>query len=30
MLVSKKHKKLVLNLRDPDRVLTVVPGSKLL
>jgi SNF2 family DNA or RNA helicase len=30
MLVSAKHKKLVLNLRDPDRVLSVVPSAKAL
>jgi len=28
MLVSTKHKKLVLNLRDPDRVTTVIPSAK--
>ena len=28
MLVSKKHKKLVLNLREPDRVLGVIPSAK--
>lgn len=30
MLVSAKHKKLILNLRDPERVLAVVPTAKLL
>ena len=28
MLVSRKHKKLLLNLRDPGRVTTVVPTAK--
>lgn len=28
MLVSRKHKKLVLNLKDPDRVTTVIPGAR--
>ena len=28
MLVSTKHKKLVLNLRDPERVTTIVPTAK--
>jgi superfamily II DNA or RNA helicase len=30
MLVSKKHRALVLNLREPDRVLTVIPSAKAL
>lgn len=30
MLVSTKHKKLLLNLREPDRVLAVVPSAKML
>jgi SNF2 family DNA or RNA helicase len=30
MLIAKKHKKLVLNLRDPERVTTVIPTAKLL
>lgn len=29
MIVSKKHKALLLRLRDPERVLTVIPKSKL-
>ena len=29
MLVSKEHRKLILNLRDPDRVLTVIPTARL-
>jgi len=28
MLVSKKHKKVILNLRDPDRVLNFIPTAK--
>ncbi len=28
MIVSKKHKKLVLNLRDPERVTTLLPQAK--
>lgn len=28
MLISTKHKKIVLNLRNPDRVLTVIPTAK--
>lgn len=28
MLVIKKHRKLLLNLKDPDRVLTVMPTAK--
>lgn len=28
MLVSKKHKKLVLNLRDPERITTIIPTAK--
>lgn len=30
MLVSKKHKKLILNLRDPARVTSVIPSAKLM
>lgn len=30
MLVSRKHKKLVLNLKDPDRVTSVIPGAKII
>lgn len=30
MLVSKKHKKLILNLRDPSRVTEVIPSAKLM
>ena len=30
MLVSRKHKKLVLNLKDPDRVTAVIPGAKII
>lgn len=30
MLISKKHKKLVLNLREPERVTTVVPSARTL
>lgn len=30
MIVSKKHRALVLKLRDPNRVTSVVPGAKLL
>lgn len=30
MLVSTKHKKLVLNLRDPDRITTVIPSARTL
>ena len=29
MLVVRKHQKLLLNLRDPDKVLTVIPTSRL-
>lgn len=28
MLVAKQHKKLLLNLNDPDRIVGIVPGSK--
>ena len=28
MLVVKKHRKLLLNLRDPDRLMTVIPTAK--
>jgi len=28
MLVAKKHKKLILNLRDPDRITTIIPAAK--
>lgn len=28
MLVAKKHKRLILNLRDPERVTTVIPTAK--
>lgn len=28
MLVAKQHRKLVLNLKDPDRVLTVIPTAR--
>lgn len=28
MLISRKHKKLVLRLRDPERVLTLIPKAK--
>lgn len=28
MLVSKKHKKLLLNLREPDRITTLIPTAK--
>lgn len=28
MLVSRKHKKLVLNLKDPDRVTAVIPSAR--
>ena len=28
MLVAKQHKKLLLNLNDPDRILGIVPGAK--
>lgn len=30
MLVSKEHQKLILNLRDPDKVLQVIPTAQLL
>lgn len=30
MLISKKHKKLILNLRDPSRVTTVIPSARIL
>lgn len=30
MLVSAKHKKLILNLREPDRVTTIIPSAKTL
>lgn len=29
MLVAKEHKKLLLNLNDPDRVVGIVPGAKM-
>jgi len=29
MLVAKQHKKLLLNLNDPDRIIGIVPGAKL-
>lgn len=28
MLVAKKHKKLILNLRDPERITTIIPAAK--
>ena len=28
MIVAKQHKKLVLNLKNPDRVLTIIPTAK--
>ena len=28
MLVSRKHKKLILNLRDPERVTTIIPSAR--
>lgn len=28
MLVAKKHKRLILNLRDPERVTTIIPTAK--
>jgi SNF2 family DNA or RNA helicase len=30
MLVSRKHKKLLLNLREPDRVTSIIPSAKVL
>lgn len=30
MLVSRKHRKLVLNLREPDRITTVIPSARTL
>lgn len=30
MLVSKKHRKLILNLKDPERVTTIIPAARLL
>ena len=30
MLVSQKHKKLVLNLRDPERITTIIPTARTL
>lgn len=30
MLVSKPHKKLILNLRDPERITTIVPSARTL
>lgn len=29
MLVAKQHKKLLLNLNDPDRIVGIVPGAKM-
>ncbi len=28
MIISKKHKKLVLNLRDPERITTIIPSAR--
>ena len=30
MILSKRHKKVVLNLRDPARVTNVIPSAKIL
>lgn len=30
MIVSKKHKKLVLNLKDPDRITALIPSARLI
>lgn len=29
MLVAKEHKKLLLNLNDPDQIMALIPGAKL-